>query len=90
MQIEKVKISDLLEYKNNAKEHPQWQIEQIVESIEKFGFNDPIAIDENNTIIEGHGRLYALQEMGAKRWNASACRTWAKMKKKHTYSLIIS
>lgn len=64
MQIEKVKISDLLEYKNNAKEHPQWQIEQIVESIEKFGFNDPIAIDENNTIIEGHGRLYALQEMG--------------------------
>ena len=65
MQIEKVKISDLLEYKNNAKEHPQWQIDQIVEFIEKFGFNDPIAIDENNTIIEGHGRLYALQEMGA-------------------------
>lgn len=65
MQIEKVKIADLLEYKNNAKEHPQWQIDQIVESIEKFGFNDPIAIDENNTIIEGHGRLYALQEMGA-------------------------
>ena len=64
MQIEKVKIADLLEYKNNAKEHPQWQIEQIVESIEKFGFNDPIAIDENNIIIEGHGRLYALQEMG--------------------------
>lgn len=67
MQIEKVKIADLLEYKNNAKEHPQWQIEQIVESIEKFGFNDPIAIDENNIIIEGHGRLYALQEMGAGR-----------------------
>lgn len=65
MQIEKVKIADLLEYKNNAKEHPQWQIEQIVESIEKFGFNDPIAIDENNIIIEGHGRLYVLQEMGA-------------------------
>lgn len=65
MQIEKVKIADLLEYKNNAKEHPQWQIEQIVESIEKFGFNDPIAIDENNIIIEGHGRLYALQEIGA-------------------------
>lgn len=65
MQIEKVKIADLLEYKNNAKEHPQWQIEQIIASIKEFGFNDPIAIDENNTIIEGHGRLYALQEMGA-------------------------
>ena len=64
MEIEKVKISDLLEYKYNAKEHPEWQIEQIVNSIKKFGFNDPIAIDENNTIIEGHGRLYALQELG--------------------------
>ena len=64
MQIEKIKISDLLEYKYNAKEHPQWQIEQIVASIKQFGFNDPIAIDENNTIIEGHGRLYALQELG--------------------------
>ena len=64
MEIEKVRISDLLEYKYNAKEHPEWQIEQIVNSIKQFGFNDPIAIDENNTIIEGHGRLYALQELG--------------------------
>ena len=64
MQIEKMKISDLMEYKYNAKEHPQWQIEQIIQSIKQFGFNDPIAIDENNTIIEGHGRLYALQELG--------------------------
>ena len=64
MQIEKMKISDLMEYKYNAKEHPQWQIEQIIASIKEFGFNDPIAIDENNTIIEGHGRLYALQELG--------------------------
>ena len=64
MQIERVKINDLLEYKYNAKEHPEWQIEQIANSIKQFGFNDPIAIDENNTIIEGHGRLYALQELG--------------------------
>lgn len=64
MEIEKIKISDLLEYKYNAKEHPEWQIEQIVNSVKEFGFNDPIAIDENNTIIEGHGRLYALQELG--------------------------
>lgn len=64
MKIERLKINDLLEYKYNAKEHPEWQIEQIVNSIKQFGFNDPIAVDENNTIIEGHGRLYALQEMG--------------------------
>ena len=32
--------------------------------IQEFGNNDPIAIDENNVIIEGHGRLMALKELG--------------------------
>ena len=64
MEIEMLKVADLIEYKNNAKLHPQEQIDQIIKSINEFGFNDSIAIDENNIIIEGHGRLYALQEMG--------------------------
>ena len=33
-------------------------------SIERYGNNDPIAIDENNVIIEGHGRYLALKELG--------------------------
>jgi DNA modification methylase len=37
---------------------------QIVRSIEVYGFNDPLAIDENNTVIEGHGRLLAVKELG--------------------------
>ena len=66
MVLEKIKITDLKEYENNAKEHPEEQINQIIASIKEFGFNDPIAIDENNVIIEGHGRLYALQPLGIK------------------------
>ena len=64
MKIEKININEIIEYSGNAKEHPEWQIEQIKNSIQKFGFNDPIAIDENNTIIEGHGRYLALKELG--------------------------
>ena len=64
MQIEKIRISELKPYKLNAKEHPPSQIEQIKKSICDFGFNDPIAIDEANGIIEGHGRLQALKELG--------------------------
>ena len=64
MQIEKIKIDSLVPYKNNAKKHPQEQIEQIIASIEECGFNDPIAVDENNVIIEGHGRYLALPQMG--------------------------
>ncbi|WP_064610408.1 ParB/Srx family N-terminal domain-containing protein [Streptobacillus moniliformis] len=64
MEIITIKIDDIKEYSNNAKEHPEWQIEQIKNSIKEFGFNDPIAIDENNMVIEGHGRLLALKELG--------------------------
>ena len=52
MKIEKVKIKEIKLYENNAKIHPEWQVEQIKNSIIEFGFNDPIAIDENNVIIE--------------------------------------
>lgn len=59
MKIEKINISEITEYENNAKLHPREQIEQIKKSIQEFGNNDPIAIDENNVIIEGHGRYKA-------------------------------
>lgn len=62
--IEKVKIADLKPYPNNVKRHPKKQIDRIKKSIEEFGFNDPIAIDENNMIIEGHGRYEALKQLG--------------------------
>lgn len=66
MKIIKLNTSDIKEYDNNVKLHPDWQIEQIKKSIEKFGYNDPIVIDENNFILEGHGRFKALKELGQK------------------------
>ena len=65
MQIEYVNIDEIKPYKNNAKLHPQTQIEQIKKSIEEFGMNDPIAT-WNNEIVEGHGRYIALQQLGYK------------------------
>ena len=66
MKIEKISIDKIKPYENNAKLHPPEQIEQIKKSIQKFGNNDPIAIDENSVIIEGHGRYEALKELGFK------------------------
>ena len=66
MKIEKINIDKIKPYENNAKLHPPEQIEQIKKSIQEFGNNDPIAIDENNVIIEGHGRYQALKELGFK------------------------
>jgi hypothetical protein len=57
-------INQLVEYECNAKLHPEDQVNQIIKSIQEFGFNDPIAIDNNNIIIEGHGRVQAAKKMG--------------------------
>lgn len=65
LKIEYLPIDALTPYDRNAKEHPPEQIEQIKESIRQFGMNDPIGIwSDENLIVEGHGRLIALQEMG--------------------------
>ena len=66
LKIETIPIDKIYAYENNAKLHPQEQIDQIVKSMQEFGNNDPIAIDENNQVIEGHGRLLALKQMGEK------------------------
>lgn len=64
LKVEYINIEDLKEYENNAKIHTEKQIEQIENSIKKFGMNDPIGIWKDNIIIEGHGRLIACKNLG--------------------------
>lgn len=66
MKIEKVNIDSIKVYPNNAKIHTAEQIEEIKKSIQEFGNNDPIAIDEKGFIIEGEGRYLAQKDMGVK------------------------
>lgn len=66
MKIEVLPIDSLKPYENNAKIHTPAQVAQIAASIQEFGNNDPIAVDENNMVIEGHGRLLALKSLGVK------------------------
>lgn len=65
-QIEEWDISRLSAYGNNAKLHPDSHVEQIANSIEEFTFLDPVAVDENGEILEGHGRLLAAKKRGDK------------------------
>ena len=67
IKVEYLSIEQLKKYENNAKIHTPEQIEQIKNSIQEFGMNDPIAVWKNNEIIEGHGRLIACQQLGIKK-----------------------
>jgi DNA modification methylase len=62
--MKKILIENLKPYKHNARTHSAKQIAQIARSIKEFGFNNPVLIDEDNTIIAGHGRVEAAKKLG--------------------------
>ena len=62
LKVEYLNINELKPYKNNAKIHTAEQIEQIKNSIQKFGMIDPVGIWKDE-IVEGHGRLIACKEL---------------------------
>lgn len=61
--IEMLKLEEIKPYKNNARKNDK-AVPYVKESIIKFGFCNPILIDENNTILNGHTRYKAVMELG--------------------------
>src|SRR5947209_18276418 len=57
-------VKELRPYPNNARTHSKKQIRQIAASIKKFGFCNPVLIDDANQIIAGHGRVEAAKLLG--------------------------
>ncbi len=64
MKIEYTPVRELRFYPNNARTHSKKQIRQIANSIAKFGFCNPILIDDAKQIIAGHGRVEAAKLLG--------------------------
>ena len=59
------KPGDLKPHPRNARIHPQSQIEEICASIAQHGFAKlSIVVDEENTILAGHGNVVALKRFG--------------------------
>lgn len=61
--IQFVAIAKLTANPRNARTHSKKQIGQIAASIEKFGFNNPILVDDAYGVIAGHGRLMAAKRL---------------------------
>ena len=64
MQIEQTSVRELRPHPNNARTHSRKQIQQIARSIEKFGFCNPVLVDDAKQIIAGHGRVEAAKLLG--------------------------
>ncbi len=48
----------------NARVHPEQQIEQIAQSINQFGFNNPVLVDGQDNVLAGEGRVKAARRLG--------------------------
>lgn len=58
--------SDLRPYSRNARTHSRKQVRQIADSIERFGFTNPVLVSDDSEIIAGHGRVEAAKLLGLK------------------------
>ena len=66
MQIIQKKLADIVPYANNTKKHDETQIKNVAESIKKYGWVQPIVIDDDGTIVIGHCRALAAERLGIK------------------------
>ena len=63
-QVERWPLTKLIPYARNARTHSDEQVAQIAASIREWGWTVPVLVDEQGTLIAGHGRVLAAQQLG--------------------------
>ncbi len=64
MEIQQIQLDRLIPYARNARTHSPEQVAEIAASIKEFGFNNPILLRDDLTIVAGHGRTLAARKLG--------------------------
>ena len=62
MEIKEIEIDKIIPYINNPRKN--LNIDKVASSIKEFGFQQPIVIDKDFTIIVGHTRFEAAKKLG--------------------------
>lgn len=64
LQVEWWGVERVIPYPQNAKQHPENQIAILAKVIKNFGWQQPIVVDGDGTIIAGHARRLAALSLG--------------------------
>lgn len=75
-------IDKLKPYEANAKLHPEEQVAQLAASIQRFGFQQPVVVDESDVIVIGHGRYLAAQRLGLQKLPVWRVTSWTEDEKR--------
>lgn len=65
MDVYDIPLEEIHPYENNPR-HNESAVDIVARSMETFGVQIPLILDEENTIICGHTRLKAAQKLGLK------------------------
>lgn len=80
--VEKWDITKLVPYARNSRTHSDEQIGQIAASIKEWGWTTPVLVDEDGSIIAGHGRTLAAQRLKMTEVPVMVAKGWSDAKKR--------
>lgn len=60
-------IDEIHPYEKNPRRIPEHAVKAVADSLERFGYQQPIVVDENHVVIVGHTRLQAMKRLGVER-----------------------
>jgi hypothetical protein len=81
-QVERWDITKLVPYARNSRTHSDEQISQIAASIKEWGWTTPVLVDEDGSIIAGHGRTLAAQRLKMTEVPVMVAKGWSDAKKR--------
>jgi hypothetical protein len=70
MEIKKIKISELKKAEYNPRIMLDFEMEALKQSIQEFGFVEPVVVNKDMTIIGGHQRAFGAEALG---WDEVPC-----------------
>ena len=66
MDVELLPVESLTPYENNPRRNDD-AVDAVAASIREFGFQQPIVVDSEGTVVVGHTRLKAAKRLGMER-----------------------
>ena len=80
--IEQWPIERLIPYANNARLHSEADIDKLAAAIRKWGWTNPVLVDEEGTLLAGHGRVRAAAKLGLTSIPVIVARGWSEEEKR--------
>jgi len=80
--IEYWAIERLIPYASNARLHSEGDIDKLADSLRRWGWTNPVLVDEHGVLIAGHGRVRAAAKLVLTSIPVMVARGWSEEEKR--------